>query len=109
MQLKVVKFGGSSLADAAQFKKVYDITPMQYSSFIVLKLITVYLNHAIALSRMESHVDANRYLCMAEKLVNEHPEVAASEAGIVQRITIFRKNGMPKPKREEDSEQESRK
>lgn len=25
MQLKVVKFGGSSLADAAQFKKVYDI------------------------------------------------------------------------------------
>ena len=89
--------------------RLFDITPMQYSSFIVLKLITVYLNHAIALSRMESHVDANRYLCMAEKLVNEHPEVAASEAGIVQRITIFRKNGLPKPKREEDSEQEYRK
>ena len=87
----------------------FDITPMQYSSFIVLKLITVYLNHAIALSRMESHVDADRYLCMAEKLVNEHPEVAVSEAGIVQRITIFRKNGLPKPKREEDFEQEYRK
>lgn len=46
---------------------------------------------------------------MAEKLVNEHPEVAVSEAGIVQRITIFRKNGLPKPKREEDFEQEYRK
>ena len=87
----------------------FDITPMQYSSFIVLKRITVYLNHAIALSRMENHVDADRYLCMAEELVNEHPEVAVSEAGIVQRITIFRKNGLPKPKREEDFEQEYRK
>lgn len=87
----------------------FDITPMQYSSFIVLKRITVYLNHAIALSRMENHVDADRYLYMAEKLVNEHPEVAVSEAGIVQRITIFRKNGLPKPKRDEDSEQEYRK
>ena len=86
----------------------FDITPMQYRSFIVLKLTTAYLNHAIALSRMESHADADRYLCMAEKLVNEHPEMAASEAGIVQRIIMFRKNGLPKPKREEDFEQEYR-
>lgn len=63
----------------------------------------------IRISRMESHADADRYLCMAEKLVKEHPEMAASEAGIVQRIIMFRKNGLPKPKREEDFEQEYRK
>ena len=87
----------------------FDITPMQYKSFILLKLATVYLNHAIALSRMESHVDADRYLCMVERLVNEHPEIAVSESGIVQRIMVFRKNGLPKPKRDENSEQEYRK
>ncbi|MGN8961465.1 hypothetical protein [Bariatricus sp. HCP28S3_D3] len=87
----------------------FDITPMQYRSFIGLKLTTAYLNHAIALSRMESHADADRYLCMAEKMVNEHPEIEVSEAGIVQRIIMFRKNGLPKPKREEDFEQEYRK
>ena len=43
------------------------------------------------------------------KMVKEHPEMAASEAGIVQRIIMFRKNGLPKPKREEDFEQEYRK
>ena len=54
-------------------------------------------------------MDADRYLCMVERLVNEHPEIAVSESGIVQRIMVFRKNGLPKPKRDEDSEQEYRK
>ncbi|MBQ7821386.1 MAG: aspartate kinase, partial [Clostridia bacterium] len=36
MQLKVVKFGGSSLADAAQFKKVYDIVKSDSSRRFVV-------------------------------------------------------------------------
>lgn len=88
---------------------VFNITPSQYKSFVISKLIIAYLNHAVALSRMENQTDAEKYLSMAEKLAYKHPEIAAAEAGIMQRITLFRKNGLPKPKREEDSEREYRK
>ena len=39
----------------------------------------------------------------------EITEIAASEAGIMQRITLFKKNGLPKPKYKEDSEKVYRK
>lgn len=89
--------------------RVFNITPSQYKSFVISKLIIAYLNHAVALSRMENQTDAEKYLGLAEVLAYKHPEIAATEAGIMQRIALFRKNGLPKPKREEDSEKEYRK
>ena len=86
-----------------------NITPSQYKSFVIIKTIIVYLNHAVALSRMENRDDAEKYLSMAESLALKYPEIAASEAGIMQRITLFRKIGLPKPKKEEDSEKVYRK
>lgn len=87
----------------------FNITPLQYKSFVISKRIIVYLNHAVALSRMENQTNAEKYLGLAEGLVHRHPEIAAAEAGIMQRIALFRKNGLPKSKREEDSEKEYRK
>lgn len=89
--------------------RVFNITPSQYKSFVISKLIIAYLNHAVALSRMENQTNAEKYLGLAEGLAYKHPEIAATEAGIMQRIALFRKNGLPKPKREEDSEKEYRK
>lgn len=84
--------------------RLSNITPSQYKAFVISKTIIAYLNHAVALSRMEMQDDAKKYLSMAEELAIKHPEIAASEAGIMQRIALFKKNGLPKPKREEDSE-----
>lgn len=81
-----------------------NITPSQFQSFLVSKKIISYLNYAVALSRMENHEEAERYLCMADELSAEHPDVVSSESGILHRIALFRKNGLPKPKRNEDSE-----
>lgn len=86
-----------------------NITPSQYKSFVVSKTIIAYLNHAVALSRMEKQDDAQRYLCLAEDLATKYPEIANGEAGIMQRISLFKKNGLPKPKKEEDSEKTYRK
>ena len=87
----------------------FNITPSQYESFVISKMMIAYLNHAVVLSRMENQTDAEQSLRMAEKLAYKHPQIAADEAGIMQRITLFRKNGLPKPKREADSEREYRK
>lgn len=86
-----------------------NITPAQYKTFVISKMIIAYLNHAVALSRMENQESAEKYLSMAEKLALNHPKIAASEAGIIQRIALFRKHGLPKSKREEDSERTYRK
>lgn len=81
-----------------------NITPLQYRHFIISKLVITYLNHAIALSRMGRLVDATKYLNMAEELSAKNPEAIASETGIAKRIALFKKNGLPKPKKDEDSE-----
>lgn len=86
-----------------------NITPLQYKTFVISKTIIAYLNHAVALSRMEKQNDAQKYLSRAEELATKHADVAASESGIMQRILLFKKNGLPKPKREEDSEKVYRK
>lgn len=86
-----------------------NITPAQYRTFVITKMIISYINHAVALSRMEDQDEAEKYLGKAEKLAAKYPEIAASEVGIMQRITLFRKNGLPKPKREKDSERIYRK
>ncbi|MBQ2726479.1 MAG: DUF4062 domain-containing protein [Clostridia bacterium] len=81
-----------------------NITPPQYKAFVITKKMIVYLNHAVALSRMEKPDDADVCLSMAEALAAEHPDIAGSESGIMQRISLFRKNGLPGPKRGGDSE-----
>ena len=89
--------------------RLSNITPLQYKTFVISKTIIAYLNHAVALSRKEKQDDAQKYLSMAEELATKHSDIAASESGIMQRIALFKKNGLPKPKREEDSEKVYRK
>jgi tetratricopeptide (TPR) repeat protein len=86
-----------------------DFTPAQFHGFVVKSKLIAYLNHAIALSRMERGEDAKRYLQRAESLAVKNPEIAAQNPGIVQRITLFRKNGLPKPKNLLDNEKVYRK
>lgn len=86
-----------------------NITPLQYKTYVISKTIIAYLNHAVALSRMERQGETQKYLSMAEELVAKYPDIAASASGVVQRIVLFKKNGLPKPKKEEDSEKIYRK
>ena len=89
--------------------RAMNITPSQFNSFVISKTIIAYLNHSVALSRMEKHEEAERYLSKAEQLSAKYPGVVASEDGIIQRISLFRKYGLPKPKTVDDSEKVYRK
>lgn len=81
-----------------------NITPTRYHFFLISKMMAIYLSHAIILSRMEKQNEATSYLRKAEALSVQHPDVAASERGITDRIALFKAQGLPKPKQNADAE-----
>ena len=84
--------------------KDYHMLPAQFNNIVISKEMIMYLNHAIILSRAERTAEADEYLSKAEKMCIQYPDVASSEPGIVKRISLFRKNGLPKSKKNGDSE-----
>lgn len=81
-----------------------NITPTQYHFFVFSKMIIFHLNHAIIFSRMENQSEAESYLRKAEALTIQHPDVAASEPGLTERIALFKAQGLPRPKQDKDAE-----
>lgn len=88
--------------ESEQYIRSLHVTPSQFHKHIIIKRLIAYLNHAIVLSRLERDDEANQYLQKAEMLAEKYPDIAEKETGIIERISLFRRTGLPKSKKTGD-------
>lgn len=84
------------------------MTQEKFKQFIINSKLTLYLNYAIVCSRLGDDLNAKEYLFMSEKLMNEYPDIAATQVGLAERISLYKEIGLPKSKDKEDTEKEYR-
>lgn len=87
--------------------KAWRISRKDFEYTLKNELATLYLNRAIIQSRMGKNEQAQKTLAKAESCIKSNPELKA-ETDLVERVRLYREQGLPKRKDLRDGEKEYR-